>query len=83
MTGVRPPHGGASCCDSVVGDLHWYPGVPDLLHHLVRELLQLQGDIDAERRSRLKIDQQFELRRLLDRKVSRLCIFENLVGIDR
>jgi hypothetical protein len=24
---VRPPHGGASCCDSVVGDLHWYPGV--------------------------------------------------------
>src|SRR6266481_6443179 len=21
------PHGGASCCGSVIGDLHWYPGV--------------------------------------------------------
>src|SRR6266446_2165962 len=21
------PHGGASCCDSAIDDLHWYPGV--------------------------------------------------------
>ncbi len=20
---MRPPHGGASCCDSVIDDLHW------------------------------------------------------------
>jgi hypothetical protein len=24
------PHGGASCCDSMIGDLHWYIAYPKL-----------------------------------------------------
>jgi hypothetical protein len=33
------PHRGASCCDSVICDLHWHPGVPiagDVLQCFIR-----------------------------------------------
>ena len=52
------PHGGASCCDSVVGDLHWYPGVSlsPVTFCCVLSVQQNRGEriIDAVLRLRLQ-----------------------------
>jgi hypothetical protein len=51
------PHGGASCCDSVIGDLHWYPDVsPSPVTFCSVSVQQNRGEriIDAVLRLRLQ-----------------------------
>ena len=52
------------------------------LDHLVGEREQPVWNCEAERLSRLKINDQFEFRGLLDRQVTRLLVFENPANVD-
>src|SRR5262245_41047742 len=54
-------------------------GVWLLLDYLVRSQQQCLWDREAEGLRGLEIDDQLELRGLLDRKIARLCTIENLV----
>jgi hypothetical protein len=55
---------------------------PNLLDHLVGAGEQHRGHVEAERSSRLGVDDQLELRRLHDRQVGRLHALEDLTGVD-
>jgi hypothetical protein len=48
---------------------------------LVGEQLHLIGNGQSERSNGLEIDYKVELCRLLDRQISRLCTFQNLLGV--
>ena len=54
-----------------------------LLDHLVGAGEQRGRDGNSERFGSLEIDHQLELGRLLNRKIGRLCAFENLVNVTR
>src|SRR4030095_6410195 len=54
-----------------------------LLDHLIRPRQQRGRDREAERLGCLEVDQQFERRGLLNREISGLCAFENLVDVRR
>ena len=49
--------------------------------HLVGELLEIQGHIEAQRLSGLEVDDELEFRRLLYRKVRWSFAFENAVYV--
>jgi hypothetical protein len=51
--------------------------------HLIRPRQQRRRDREAEGLGSLEVDQQLELRRLLNGKVARSCAFENAVHVDR
>src|SRR5262249_8722790 len=53
------------------------------LDHLIRPRQQRGWDREAERFGGLEVDDQLELRRLLDGQVGRFCTFEDLVDLDR
>src|ERR1700730_10503633 len=53
------------------------------LDHLIRPLQERRRDRPAEGLGGLEVDGQFEFRRLLERKISRLGAPQNLVYIDR
>jgi hypothetical protein len=57
--------------------------VVSLLYYLVRPQQQPLRDRQPERLGGLEVDDQFELRRLLDGQVGGLGAFENLVDVDR
>src|SRR5262249_38410863 len=50
--------------------------------HYVGEREQSRRNVDAERFSRLQVDDEFELARLHDRQVGRSLAFEDAAGID-
>src|SRR5262245_26479377 len=53
------------------------------LDHLVRDLLEVQRDIETERLRGLEVDEKLELGRLLHRQFAGLGALQNLVGIHR
>ena len=53
-----------------------------LLDHLVRLQQQQRRNRQAQRLGRLRIDDQLELRGLLDGQISRLGAFQELVDVD-
>src|SRR5262249_32170254 len=52
------------------------------LDHLVSNLLKMHRDIKSKGLSHPEIDKKLETGRLLHRKFTRLCAFQNLVDID-
>ena len=55
---------------------------PTLVDHLVGELLQRFRQFQSERPGSLRVDNEFELGRLHDRKVGRLCPVENAADVN-
>jgi hypothetical protein len=54
-----------------------------LFDHLIGPLLKKPRHVEAERRGGLEVDHQLELDRGLDRKLARLRILEDAIGIGR
>src|SRR6478672_170852 len=54
-----------------------------LFDHLIGALLKKPRHVEAERRGGLEVDHQLELDRGLDRKLTRLRILEDAIGIGR
>src|SRR5262245_48964432 len=62
------------------GKFHFEPPFTSL-DHLVGELLEVQGHVEAKRSSRLQIDDELKFGRLQDRQVPGLRAFKNLTGV--
>src|SRR6516225_5180412 len=53
-----------------------------LVDHLVSQLLQVERNVEAEHSGSVEIDDELELRGLLDRQVGRPLTLENPRGVD-
>src|SRR5262245_26588795 len=54
-----------------------------LFNHLVGALLEMERNVEAERLGCLEVDDQIELDRSLDGKITRLRALEDTIGIGR
>src|SRR6266566_3469161 len=64
------------------GEVSFEPASPfRSFDHLVGEREQLVGNFEAERLSGVQIDDEVELSRLLDRKISRLRSAQNFIDV--